>query len=168
MASAQCYKQCEEQSCNQSNSLGQKMSTEVTSWAHLTHSTTGQTQTQCYAKTQTDCTDQGMAKTQTTHCHSRTLIHESNQETSHGHGCDQTQKISTDQDKAQDHCQTQTHASNGMATCNERNKNRAERKKKRGLFHRIKDRIAGDSSSESESESDDDNSGKRKASVKLF
>ncbi|XP_031270943.1 uncharacterized protein LOC116129340 [Pistacia vera] len=192
MASAQCYKPIE-QSCNQghhSSSLDQKASG-VASWAfksssetnnHATHGT--HTQTQCYAKTQANWTDQGMAKTQTPHCYSQTQIHNSNQ-VSHGHGgyghghglththsvdqnkvhgCGQTQTMCTDQNKAHGYCQTQTqtqtHATNGMATCQGRSKKRGEQKK-RGMFQRIKEGIAGDSSS-SESDSDDENCGKRK------
>ncbi|KAJ0105123.1 hypothetical protein Patl1_17547 [Pistacia atlantica] len=174
MASAQCYKPIE-QSCNQghhSSSLDQKASG-VGSWAfksssetnnHATHGT--HTQTKCYAKTQANWTDQGMAKTQTPHCYSQTQIHNSNQVShghgGYGHGHGLTHTHSVDQNKVHGCGQTQT-----MWTDQNKGSKKRGEQKKRGMFQRIKEGIAGDSSS-SESDSDDDNCGKRKASVKFL
>jgi hypothetical protein len=153
MASAQCYRTCE-QSCQQQNhhqqqqqhhhqqqqqhsSIGQKISG---LFGHRDEGT--QTKTQCYKQTEVIYQPGHVAKNQTSQCTRTNANH--------------------------------VHAANGTTTtaANCQGKNRRVREHKRNMFQRIKDGVSGHSSdsgsSSDESDSDNENRRNRKASIYII
>ncbi|GLT67914.1 hypothetical protein SLA2020_401880 [Shorea laevis] len=139
MASLQCYKPTE-QSCHQvqqEHSLSEKV-TEEASWGLYSHgSQKDYSETEYYSQTQIQNTNHGADKSQIQYFHSQTQADHPNQRQGHHQ------------------------ASNGMVNRHGMTQKRGERKK--GLLHRIKDKISGDSGSSSDSESDDEKRGRGKS-----
>ncbi|PNX73426.1 hypothetical protein L195_g029327 [Trifolium pratense] len=145
MASAQCYKTCE-QSCQQQNhhhhqqqqhsSIGQKI---TGLFGH--HNEGTQTKTQCHSQTEVIYQPGHVAKNQTSQCNQTSANH--------------------------------VHTANGTTTtaANCQGKNRRVREHKKNMFQRIKDGVSGHSSdsgsSSDESDSDNENRRNRKATLQL-
>ncbi|GAU32619.1 hypothetical protein TSUD_71670 [Trifolium subterraneum] len=188
MASAQCYKTCE-QSCQQQNhhqhqqqhsSIGQKL---TGLFGH--HNEGTQTKTQCYSQTEVKYQPGHVAKNQTSQCNQTRANHvhaangtttnatnQCNQtHTNHVHAANGTTTNATNQCN-RTHA-NHVHTANGTTTtaANCQGKNRRVREHKRNMFQRIKDGVSGHSSdsgsSSDESDSDNENRRNRKATLQL-